>query len=154
MQSEIYKKIMIATDGSENASNAALSGIEIAKMAGAKLYALNVMPMIPHASYFGVPIEPPKKVSKDEKSLHEHFEKDGTKALDAVKEMGSQAGVEVETVLADGHPGSEIINFAENNDIDLIVMGTLGRTGLDRVILGSVATDVVRHASTRVMVVK
>ncbi len=150
----MYKKIMIATDGSENASKAALSGIEIAKLAGAKLYALNVMPMIPHASYFGVPIEPPKKVSKDEKSLHEHFEKDGTKALDTVKEMGSQAGVEVETVMADGHPGSEIIDFAENNDIDLIVMGTLGRTGLDRVILGSVATDVVRHANTRVMIVK
>ncbi|MDY0388509.1 MAG: universal stress protein [Methanolobus sp.] len=154
MQSEMYRKIMVAIDGSENANKAALSGIEIAKLAGAKLYALNVMPMTPHPSYFGVPIEPPKKVSKNEESLHEHFEKGGTKALDAVKEMGTQAGVEVETVLVSGHPGSEIIDFAETNDIDLIVMGTLGRTGLDRVILGSVATDVVRNANTRVLVVK
>lgn len=154
MQSEMYRKIMVAIDGSENANKAALSGIEIAKLAGAKLYALNAIPMIPHPSYYGVPMEPPKKVSKDEKSLHEHFEKDGTKALDAVKEMGTQAGIDVETVLVSGHPGSEIIDFAESNDIDLIVMGTLGRTGLDRMILGSVAADVVRNAKTQVLVVK
>lgn len=40
------------------------------------------------------------------------------------------------------------------NDIDLIVMGTLGRSGIDRIVMGSVAVDVVRHEKTRVMVVK
>ncbi len=154
MESELYRKIMIATDGSENAKEAAISGIEIAKLSGAELYAVTVMPAIPHLSYFGVPIEPPKNVSRDEESLHKHFEEDSIKTLETVKEMGTKAGVQIETVLLEGHPGSEIIDFAEKNDIDLIVMGTLGRTGLDRVIVGSVAVDVVRHARTRVMIVK
>jgi len=154
MESELYRKIMIATDGSENAEKAAVSGIDIAKLSGAKLYAVTVMPTIPHLSYFGVPIEPPKNVSRDEETLHKHFEEDAMKTLEAVKEMATKAGVQMETVMLEGHPGSEIIDFAENNDIDLIVMGTLGRTGLDRVILGSVALDVVRHARTRVMIVK
>ncbi|WP_094228024.1 universal stress protein [Methanolobus psychrotolerans] len=154
MESELYKKIMIATDGSENANKAAISGIEIARLAEAKLYAVNVMPMIPHLSYFGVPIEPPKKVSTDEVNFHKQLEQDGINVLEIVKDMGSKAGVQVETVLLEGHPGSEIINFAEKNEFDLIVMGTLGRTGLDRVIVGSVASDVGRHAKTRVMIVK
>jgi nucleotide-binding universal stress UspA family protein len=68
--------------------------------------------------------------------------------------MGEKAGVKVETVLAQGHPGSEIIAFAENNNIDLIVMGTPGRGGIDRILMGSVAGDVVRHAKARVMIVK
>ncbi|AGB48549.1 universal stress protein UspA-like protein [Methanomethylovorans hollandica DSM 15978] len=154
MQSEMYKKIVIATDGSENAKNAALSAIEIARIAGAKIYALNALPDIPHLSYFGVPIEPSKGVSPVEKDFEINLETDGKKALDVVVEMGKKAGVEVEAVMVKGHPGSAIINFAEKNDIDLIVMGTLGRSGIDRVLVGSVAVDVARHAKTRVMIVK
>jgi nucleotide-binding universal stress UspA family protein len=154
MESEIFKKIAIATDGSENANKAASSAIEIARLTGAKLYAINVMPNVPHVTYFGVPIEPPKKFSIDEKEFYQHIEADGKRSLDTVEAMGEKAGVKVETVLAQGHPGSEIIAFAENNNIDLIVMGTLGRGGIDRILMGSVAEDVVRHAKTRVMVVK
>lgn len=154
MQSEMYKKIVIATDGSENAKHAASSAIDIARMTGTKLYALNVLPDIPHLSYFGVPIEPPKGVALEEKGFEEHLEADGKKALDVVVEMGKKVGVEVEPVMIKGHPGSAIIDFAEKNDIDLIVMGTLGRSGIDRVLLGSVAVDVARHAKTRVMIVK
>jgi len=154
MQSEIYKTIVIATDGSENANKAASSGIEIAKLAGAKLFAINVMPNIPHLTYFGMPIDPPKKYSIDEKEFYQHIEADGKRSLDTVKMMGENAGVKIEVVLAQGHPGSEIIAFAENNNVDLIVMGTLGRGGIDRIVMGSVAEDVVRHSKTRVMVVK
>lgn len=154
MESKLYKKIMVATDGSENANKAALSGIEITRLSGAKLYAVNVIPKVPHLSYFGVPIEPPKNVSPDEYELHKHLEEDGMKTLETVKEMGAKVGVQMETVLLEGHPGSEIIDFAEKKDIDLIVMGTLGRTGLDRIIVGSVAQDVIRHAGARVMIVK
>jgi nucleotide-binding universal stress UspA family protein len=154
MQSEMYKKIVIATDGSENAKKAASSAIEMAKMTGAKLFALNVLPYIPHLSYFGVPIESPKGVSLEEKEFEKNLEADGKKALDVVVEMGRIAGVEVEPVMTKGHPGSAIIEFADKNRIDLIVMGTLGRSGIDRVLVGSVAVDVARHAKTRVMIVK
>ena len=128
--------------------------IEIARIAGAKLYALNVLPDIPHLSYFGVPIEPPKGGSFVEKDFEKNLENDGKKALDFVVEMGKEAGVEVEAVMVKGHPGSAIIDFAEKNNIDLILMGTLGRSGIDRVLVGSVAMDVARYAKTRVMIVK
>ena len=154
MESKLYKKIMVAIDGSENANKAAISGIEVARLSGAKLYAVTVMPTIPHLSYFGVSIEPTENVSPDEKDYHKHLVEDGRKTLEIVNEIGVKAGVQMEKVLLEGHPGSEIIKFAEKNDIDLIVMGTLGRTGLDRVILGSVALDVARHARTRIMIVK
>lgn len=154
MLSEMYKKIVVATDGSENANKAAASAVEMVKMTGAKLFALNVLPYIPHLSYFGVPMEPPEAVSFEEKEYEARLEKDGKKILDVVRDMAEKAGVGVETVMVKGHPGSEIMNFAQKNDIDLIVMGTLGRSGIDRLLMGSVAEDVVRNAKTRVMIVK
>jgi nucleotide-binding universal stress UspA family protein len=154
VQSEIYKKIVIATDGSENAKKAASSAIELARLAGAKLYVLNVIPTIPHLSYYGIPIEPPTQVSFDEREFEVNLEASGNRALSEIKEMGEKVGVKVESVLIRGHPGSEIIAFAEKNDIDLIVMGTLGKSGIDRFLIGSVATDVGRNAKTRVMIVR
>jgi nucleotide-binding universal stress UspA family protein len=76
------------------------------------------------------------------------------KAISKVKEYGEASGVKVKEVLLEGHPSSEIIDFAENNDIDLIVMGTLGKTGLDRFLMGSVAEKVVRNSKVPVMVVR
>ena len=80
--------------------------------------------------------------------------KEGEKAVYEVKKRGETAGVEVREVLQEGHPSSEIINFAENNTADLIVMGTLGKTGLDRFLMGSIAEKVVRGSKVPVMVVR
>ncbi|HID26562.1 MAG TPA: universal stress protein [Methanosarcinales archaeon] len=60
----------------------------------------------------------------------------------------------VERVILDGNPAEEIVNFANNNSIDLIVMGTMGKSGLDRFLLGSVAEKVTRTSLIPVMVVK
>jgi len=57
-------------------------------------------------------------------------------------------------VLLEGHPADEIVKFAEQNDIEMIVMGTLGKTGLDRFLLGSAAENVVRHSKIPVLVVR
>ena len=57
-------------------------------------------------------------------------------------------------MLLEGHPADEIVKFAEQNDIEMIVMGTLGKTGLDRFLLGSVAENVVRHSKIPVLVVR
>ena len=62
--------------------------------------------------------------------------------------------MEVREVVLDGYPSNEIIDFAENNNIDLIVMGTLGKTGLERFLIGSVAEKVVRGSKVPVMVVR
>jgi len=60
----------------------------------------------------------------------------------------------VKSVLLIGRPAEEIIDYAEKNDIDLIVMGTLGLTGVKRFLIGSVAENVVRHSKVPVLVVR
>jgi nucleotide-binding universal stress UspA family protein len=145
MENEFYRNIVIATDGSENTQKAISYGIEIAKLSGAIVHALYV---IDTSSYSTIPMD------AGWEEMYEILRKEGEKAIFNVKERGEAAGVEVREVLWEGHPSTEIINFAEKNDIDLIVMGTLGKTGLDRFLLGSVAEKVVRNSKVPVLVVQ
>ena len=145
MTDEFYRNIVIATDGSENTQRAISYGIEIAKLSGATAHALYV---VDTSSFSSIPMD------AGWEEMYEILRKEGEKAVYEVKERGEAAGVEVREVLLEGHPSTEIIKFAENNDIDLIVMGTLGKTGLDRFLLGSVAEKVVRNSKVPVLVVR
>lgn len=146
MGDKAYSKIMIATDGSENVKKAVSAGIDIAALTGAQVYAVTVIPkasnvMIgPKAAQWEIPHD----VRKDE----------AERALEYVRNIGEENGVKVEEVLLEGHPSDEIINFAQKNNIDLIVMGSLGKTGFERFLVGSVAEKVVRHSTTQVLVVR
>ncbi|MDW7731985.1 MAG: universal stress protein [Methanolobus sp.] len=140
------RKIMIATDDSENVKNAVNWGIELAKAYDAQFTALYVTPPS------GVSLA--MRGEMWAKGLHEHLKEEGQKATEYVVDLGKKEGVEVETVIIeDKTPTDGIVDFATENDIDIIVMGTLGRTGLDHILLGSVAQNVVRHAKRRVLVV-
>ncbi len=145
MTNEFYRNIVIATDGSENSQRAISYGIEIAKLSGATVHALYV---VDTSSFSSIPMD------AGWEEMYEILRKEGEKAIFEVKERGEVAGVKVREVLSEGHPSTEIINFAEKNDIDLIVMGTLGKTGLDRFLLGSVAEKVVRNSKVPVLVVR
>jgi nucleotide-binding universal stress UspA family protein len=145
MENEFYRNIVIATDGSENTTKAISYGIEIAKLSGATVHALYV---VDTSSFSTIPMD------AGWEEMYEILRKEGGRAIYEVKERGEAAGVEVREVLWEGHPSTEIINFAENNDIDLIVMGTLGKTGLDRFLMGSVAEKVVRNSKVPVLVVR
>ena len=79
---------------------------------------------------------------------------DGEKAVSEVRTIGEASGVEVREVVLDGCPSSEIIKFAESNNADLIVMGTLGVSGLEKFLIGSVAEKVVRGSKVPVLVVR
>ena len=86
--------------------------------------------------------------------MRESLELEAKKAINFVEDAGRAAGIEVEPVILEGHPADKILEFSEQESVDLIVMGTLGRTGLDRFLLGSVAEKVIRHSKIPVMVVK
>ena len=144
MTSDFYRNIVIATDGSENNQKAVSYGIEIAKLSGAKVYALHVI----DTNFLS------RSWTAGWETMYEVLKQDGEKAAYKVKEFGDALGIEVKEVLLEGHPSSEIIDFAENNDIDLIVMGTLGKTGLDRFLMGSVAEKVIRNSKIPVLVVR
>lgn len=145
MTDELYRNILIATDGSENTSRAISYGIEMAKLSGATVHALYVLDT---SSFSSIPMD------TGWEAMYELLKKEGKRAVSVVKEAGDAVGVEVKEVVGEGHPSKEIILFAEQNNIDLIVMGTLGKSGIDRFLLGSVAEKVVRNSKKPVMVVR
>ena len=145
MSNSLYRNIVIATDGSENSQRAISCGVEIAKLSGATVHALYV-------------VDTPSIISETwtagKEMVHELIIREGKKVLSKVKKIIEDSGVEVKEVLLEGYPSEEIINFAENNNMDLIVMGTLGKTGLERFLVGSVAENVVRNSKVPVMVIR
>ncbi|MDY9927148.1 universal stress protein [Methanosarcina sp.] len=147
MNSNIYRKIMVATDGSEPVKKAVDTAIEIAKLSGAKLYAVYVV------ASGGYTVGHPRDIGW-ERAMKEHLSAEGKEATAYVENVGNAAAVEVESIFLEGSPANEIVDFAEENDIDLIVMGTLGKTGFQKILLGSVAQNVVRHSRKAVLVVK
>ena len=121
--------------------------VEIAKLSEAKLYAVYVVP------YGELSTAYPKDVGWEKAAL-DYFKIEGKNATDYVDTLGKAENVEVEPVILEGNPGNEIVDFAEKNNIDLIVVGTLGKTGIERFLLGSVAEKVVKHSKKPVLVVR
>jgi nucleotide-binding universal stress UspA family protein len=141
----LYNRILVPTDGSREGRRAVGHAVAVAEAHGATVIALYV---INTASYNGIPME------SSWKNVTTLLDTDAQAALDEVVDIGAERGVTVETEIIEGSPSREIIRAAEANDCDLIVMGTHGRGGLDRLLLGSVAEKVVRSAPIPVMTVR
>jgi len=147
MESTIFRKIMIATDGSELIKRAVDLAIEIAKLSEAKLYAVHMIALEGNSIIHS-------RGKEQKKALKEQLIVEGKKATDYVENIGRTANVRVESTILEGNPANEIIDFAEKNDIDLIVMGTHGKTGTQRFLIGSVSENVVRHSERAVLVAR
>jgi nucleotide-binding universal stress UspA family protein len=78
---------------------------------------------------------------------------EGKEAISFIEKLASDSGVGFESAIVEGHPGEEIIGFAEKSGMSMIVMGSVGRTGLDKFLLGSVAEKVVRNSKVPVLTV-
>jgi len=140
------KKILIATDGSDNVKSAVDWGIALAKVNCAQITALYVL--TPTGFLHSM------RGDKWVKEYFDYLREQGKKAIEYVVDIGQYAGVEVDTlIIKDKNPVDAIIDFATENDMDLIVMGTQGRTGVERALLGSVAENVVRYAKKPVLVI-
>lgn len=145
MTSTLYKNIFIATDGSAQNKKAIHHSIELAKLSGAKLYAGYV---VDTAAFASIPMDSGWEM------MYELLEQEANVATESVQKMAEEVGIAFETVTLEGNPSHEIIEFADNNNIDLIVMGTLGKSGLDRFLLGSVAEKVTRNSTVPVLIVR
>ncbi|WP_440947830.1 universal stress protein [Methanosarcina sp. T3] len=139
-----FRKIMIATDGSICSRIAANYAIELARLSGGTVYAVYVV----STDYFSS-----MAVDFDWERMNEALKKEGHAAVSYVKRAGEMDRVDVDPILLEGHPADELIRYAEDNEMDIVVMGSLGKTGLDRLLLGSVAEKVVRHCKVPVMVI-
>ena len=138
-----YRKILLATDGSEQAGLAARHAVALARQAGATITALYVVDA--HLA-FGLGIH------RDD-ALRE-LREDGERALAAVVELARGAGLDAEPELCEGRPGEEIVRVSERGGADLIVLGSDGQGAMEDILLGSVSQYVVHHAHVPVCVVR
>ncbi len=145
MSSELYQRILIATDGSEPNKKAVSYGVELARLSSAKV---NVAYVVDTAAFASVPMDAGWEM------MYELLQKEGNEAIQQIVDDAKASGIDIEGSLLEGHPSHEIIEFAQNNEIDVIVLGTLGKGGLDRFLLGSVAEKVTRNSKVPVLVVR
>ena len=145
-EGKLFRKILVATDGSENAAKAASYGVNIAKTTGAEVHALYVISTKNAVTT--------RTVKGWTDSFEEGLAKRGKAALAYVEEIGREAGVIVKPVCEKGIPAELILNYSEGNAIDLIVMGTHGLTGIQKFLIGSVSENVLRHSKVPVMVIR
>lgn len=143
----MYKRILIATDGSDKSRLAAEEGLELAKALGAEVLALYVVNEVVIASAV-------RQLGADKKEVEAKLQRQGEKALDDIKEMGEKLGVKVEPVIRIGAPANVIIDVARTENIDCIVMGSHGESGVSKLLIGSVVQKVLYWATTPVLVVR
>lgn len=140
----MYDRILVPTDGSENTAAAIEQALGLAETYGAEVHALYVV---------NTGAMPSPEIDFREEFVREG-ERIGREATESVVGAAREAGVGATASIVRGTPYEEILEYAEDNDVDLIVMGTHGRTGLGHFLLGSVAERVIRHSDLPVLVVR
>jgi nucleotide-binding universal stress UspA family protein len=143
----MYKRILIATDGSDKSRLAAVEGIELAKALGAEILALNVVNEVVIASAV-------RQLGSDRKEVEDKLMAGGKKAVDDLQKMGSAAGVKVDPMVRMGSPANMVIDVANSEGADLIVMGSHGESGASKLLIGSVVQKVLYWATMPVLVVR
>ncbi|MBM4135755.1 MAG: universal stress protein [Nitrospira sp.] len=141
------KSILFPTDFSEGSSHALQYAVDLAKRYGARLYLVHVMYDIAKATGWYVP-----HLSTD--TLYKEIEEGAKKEIEryGIEELRDVQNVEHHVLK--GVPYDEIVRFANEKKIGLIIMGTHGRKGIDRVLFGSTASQVVRYAPCPVLTVR
>jgi nucleotide-binding universal stress UspA family protein len=151
-QTEGFSKILVGIDGSEASIDASRYAIDIAKKYNSQLIALFVLHVHGVRSISSTFITAP--TSRIE--LFEKEKKEAQELLDKVRIEAQKEDVELRTEIVEGSASVEgsIVDFAENEGASLIVVGTRGKSGFKRLLLGSVASGVITYAHCPVMVVK
>ncbi|WP_255192144.1 universal stress protein [Natronobeatus ordinarius] len=135
----MYQHVLIPTDGSEGTQRAIKHAVALALELEATVHALSV-------------VESTGATKRDQ--LRADPEAEARDALEPVTEAADGADLEVTSTIREGVPAEEILAYASENDVDMIVMATHGRTGLDHVLMGSVAEQVVRNSTVPVVTVR
>jgi nucleotide-binding universal stress UspA family protein len=152
-------RILLATDGSGEAELATRTAVDLARMSGSELHVVHVLDAAPSpALLYPEVTDPEGAVVPDqvlEQDLERRAEQLGREILDAEAErVRSAGGTVAQTHLAMGDAPREIVHLAEDLGTGLIVMGSRGRGGIRRALMGSVSDSVVRHAHCPVLIVR
>ncbi len=146
---EMFKKILFCTDFSENSHFAFSYALDLAKTYKSKLFILHVVPEPAHPELLSIYLSPEKleelKISQ-KKELEDQFKQHYLSKMGRFKDHA--------VIIKQGEAFYEIIQTARKEKVDLIVMGTHGRTGLDYILFGSTAEKVVRNSPYPVMTIR
>ncbi|MBR3112780.1 MAG: universal stress protein [Methanobrevibacter sp.] len=140
----MYKRILVPTDGSEFAKKAEKHALFLARASGAEIFAVSVTE---NNFVNGLPLD--DEVYQLNQILKERSEEN----LKEFDELNDNNDLKITHVIREGSPAKVILEVAKEEDIDLIVMGSSGKSGFDRFIMGSVADKVVNSAKCAVLVI-
>lgn len=138
----MYDRVLVPTDGSPGMERVVTHAASLAELHGATLELVYV---VNSSAVANLPME------SSWEGVAEMLREEGENALEAAAEF---AGVETERTMLEGNPAREIVEHAKRSDADLVCMGTHGRGGLNRLLLGSVAERVVRASEVPVLTVR
>lgn len=143
------RKILVAVDGSKPSLDASTYAIELAKKNYAELIVLSIVSPIPNSQFEYDNIGRMKEFETIEKEEAEQY-------MDKVKQKATENKVSVKTDVLIKYTSvvKEIVEYAENYKVDMIVIGSKGRTGLKKLLLGSIANGVITYSHCPVLVVK
>lgn len=137
----MFSRILVATDGSEISRLAFSRALTFAKDDNAQLHVVVV-------------INTPHTWKEDSPAIRTKSESDAAMLLDELGGVAAEAGVTFTPHLISGHPGDQIVSRADAVDADLIVVGSLGKSHLDRILLGSVSAYVTQYSKRNIMVIR
>jgi len=138
----MYHRILIATDGSDNAQRATGQALDLARQYGAKLHAVYVIET--RTGYDNAIVDPD--------TVRQNLREDGEEALTAIEADG-EPDVSVVTSVREGVPHEELLSYSENEGIDLVVLGAKGRSAFKTILLGSTTEALLRADQLPVLVV-
>ena len=142
-------RILVPTDFSECGNYALSHAASLARTFKASIICLNVIePIVPAVGYSGM--TEPLPIA----DIADQLEDSAERELPKLAECDECVGLDVEELVVHGEAASEIVRVATERDVNLIVISSHGRTGLGRILFGSTAEAVVRHATCPVLVVK
>ena len=149
----MYPRILVAIDGSDTSNLALEQAVQLAEDQRARLRIVHVVDLFRYSASIA------DGYAFDPTPLWEALRAEGRHALLTAEAKARSAGVDVETAMLEGNDpaqrvASMVVKDAHQWDADLIVLGTHGRRGLDRIFLGSVAETLVRMAPTPVLLVR
>lgn len=141
----MFNTILIAVDGSEVSKKALEAALEEARVWKSELNAVYV---IETGGFENIPADSTMEV------VYNRLETIGREALEAAEEGAEKSGLSFNSFIRQGHAGEEIVKLAEEIGADLIVLGSHGKSGIDRLLLGSVTDFVTKHSKVSTMVVR
>ncbi len=137
----MYDDILVPTDGSEAVDAAVEHALQLAATYDATV----------HTLYAITPLYAPETGFEQ---VYSAMEAEGEEAVSEIQRQATTAGLATETVVRRGEPHRQIVEYVDDAGIDLVAMGTHGRTGLDRYLVGSVTEKVVRLCEVPVLTVR